>query len=302
MLDNLFWAADEDLKEVAISFSIEAVSFPFIPKGFKPDSSDNLNKEYQERHLNTEIASGGYNYGYVSQTSGNNGATGHEGRGWEYGDYNIYQKVYNTNICEQNLLRSCNGDFMLLSVVFTDPVPAEWACILPHTILKHSLYFHCGPFITDPVVDTISWLYDNTRGEMRRYPFINSTSSNSGNSQDMMDKSIDVAYRPTFNHYPENIPYVDQWEPNPYYYNSGITPPGGSINYYPSAELSSYCNSCPTYPVYYDMQSQNPTEGEFYNYHDDYPNAQFTSDYVHPPAYALLDAPFKLSSRLLRGI
>lgn len=188
LLDNLFWAADEDLKEVAISFSIEAVSFPFIPKGFKPDSSDNLNKEYQERHLNTEIASGGYNYGYVSQTSGNNGATGHEGRGWVYGDYNIYQKVYNTNICEQNLLRSCNGDFMLLSVVFTDPVPAEWACILPHTILKHSLYFHCGPFITDPVVDTISWLYDNTRGEMRRYPFINSTSSNSGNSQETSKK------------------------------------------------------------------------------------------------------------------
>lgn len=57
LLDHLFWATDDDLKEVAISFSIEAVSFPFIPKGFKPDRSDNLNKEYQVRHLNTEIAS-----------------------------------------------------------------------------------------------------------------------------------------------------------------------------------------------------------------------------------------------------
>lgn len=69
---------------------------------------------------------------------------------------------------------------------------------LPHTILKHTIKLHCGPNSTDPVITSISFYYDNTRGRMRYYPFKASNTSPSGPSE------YDIVFRPSII---SNIPY-----------------------------------------------------------------------------------------------
>ena len=73
----------------------------------------------------------------------------------------------------------------------------------PHTILKHTITIHCGSDEknNDPVT-SISWYYDNTRGRMRYYPFIN-TNSNAGPIE------YDIIYFPDFLGYSYNYGNTD---------------------------------------------------------------------------------------------
>ena len=43
--------------------------------------------------------------------------------------------------------------------------------VYPHTVLKHTLYVHCGNSIQNEIIDSLVITIDHTRGEMKRYPF-----------------------------------------------------------------------------------------------------------------------------------
>ena len=69
-------------------------------------------------------------------------------------------------------------DQTLASQAFGESVPLFYGQndkILPHTVIKHTVYVHCGPLTYSPPYPDIeysfSWTYDNTRGRMRYYPF-----------------------------------------------------------------------------------------------------------------------------------
>lgn len=42
----------------------------------------------------------------------------------------------------------------------------------PYSVLKHTIYIHCGPdYKIDPIIDSLIYIIDSTRGRMRYYPF-----------------------------------------------------------------------------------------------------------------------------------
>ena len=76
--------------------------------------------------------------------------------------------------------------------------------------------------IESQVIDSLSWVYDNTRGKMNEYPFIISE------GQDFSvinNQYLDVCFRPIFHDYPipNYIPYYIPLTNNVDYYNSGIS-------------------------------------------------------------------------------
>ena len=290
-LDKLYWAVQDEYEDAAISFSMEAVSFPFIPEDFSPDYPNILNVAGQTRVLNTAPASSTYDYGVIESLEGINDADGYKGWGWQYGDYKIYQKVYNENICDKDdMYVKCNGDYGLISEAYKDDPYGDAQCLIPHTVMRHTVYFHCGDSITDPVIDSLSWLYDNTRGIMRKYPFHEPIQDKSQETL-LINHILDVAFRPTFHDYPiaNSIPYYPPFTSNGVaadYYYSGFTPSGGSVDYFPPSEVYDNWNICGSYPLYF--KETNPQTGSLISYHN---SNDFESSFVHPPPYALLDAP-----------
>lgn len=59
---------------------------------------------------------------------------------------------------------------------------------LPHTAIKHTIYLICNS--SHNIIDSISWVYDNTRGRMRYYPFSNNVIGGTNNG------IYDVHFRP----------------------------------------------------------------------------------------------------------
>lgn len=290
-LDKLYWAylPDEEIPDRAISLGMEIVSFPFIPDAFNPNGQNNLSNA--DRNLNMRVIADGY-YTNITTTVGGNGASHYEGEGWDYGDYYIYSKVYNVNPCDLTPgNKPCYGDYGLMTEVYghNNYISAgdETKCMLPHTVIKHTLYFHCGPFLSDPIIDSLSWIYDNTRGTMKNYPFI----PNDRNQQ--KHPLIDVTFRPTFINVPSYWPYIAI--SNQSIYSSGLdTLIGntGSVDYFPPSAVSAY-NICGTptnnLPLFY-YEPGNADQYSFHCQHYEYP-PYFHSDLVHPPSYMLLDAP-----------
>lgn len=287
-LDKFYWNNRDDignpLESAAVSFSIEVVSFPFIPDGFDPDQNNNFSSS-EVRNLNTDIVTDGFYYGNLF--SNNSPHENYKGWGWQFGDYRVFQKLYNINTCDfKPGYYMCEGDYGLISQVYANLLFANYydQCHLPHTVLKHTLYFHCGTSIDDDIIDSISWVYDNTRGAMREYPFYNPTMK----YPEMNTKTIDVAFRPTF-------PDVLVWNYNPpnlnnlFFYDSGLEESTGSVDYFPPNEIIPYYwSACSTsYPLYYDPNPGPP----YYTMQTDYYNNSFLSELVHPPSYTLLDAP-----------
>lgn len=289
-LDKFFWncysGGANQFQPAAISFSIEAVSFPFIPIG----ELNNIHQN-QERLLNTNQVTDHKEYGYIESKNEDTGEVYYKGIGWIYDDYKIYQKLYNHRNCDESIYFMCSGDYGLVSQAFYNPLDPNYEeqCNLPHTILKHTLYFHCGPTTEYPVIDEISWIYDNTRGAMKEYPF------------DIPDQRppdinppIDVVFRPTFQgqSFGDCISYFPEWLENSGYYESGASQNSGSINYFPSSEMNGKHNLCTgyPYPLYYDINNPPPPQqgGSFTSWPD---LDHYTSTFVHPPPFALLDAP-----------
>ncbi len=179
-LDKFFWNNHQDrpLESATTSFSIEVVSFPFIPENFDPETNNNFFQE-QVRTLNTDIASE-YHLQYYT-VDNPTPFPDYAGIGWQFGGYNVFKKLDNINNCDDEENYKCRGDYGLISQVYANGLVHGWdqQCHLPHTILKHTIYFHCGESIEDDIIDSISWVYDNTRGAMRSYPFCGGCKLNS---------------------------------------------------------------------------------------------------------------------------
>lgn len=154
---------------------------------------------------------------------------------------------------------------------------------LPHTIIKHTVYLHCDNTTTSDVISQFSFYYDNTRGRMRFYPFLNDNASTSYPAQ-----AWDVVFKP------ELIvePYLNQ--PSLSYYNlNGYTNSnwfdnGGTINYFPFLSASNSCNNS-LFP---------PNDGANFYYGDINSYNGLPTDFIY---YYPFPGPFTLYSTFLRN-
>jgi hypothetical protein len=114
----------------------------------------------------------------------------------------------------------------------------------PHTVIKHTLNYHCGSSIQDDIIVSLSWVYDNTRGRMRYYPFQSRTHNIIGQSP-----AYDIAFFPEVL-FDYNIVYDYNQIENKSWIDDG------TLNYFPYSEiLPTPCNQL-LYPYpssyYYD--------------------------------------------------
>jgi hypothetical protein len=279
-LDKLFWQMDTRYEDAAKSLSIQAVSFPFIPKALSHNDINSSNMHNETSRVFGVQNMNGYNHGYLEQT-GNNYS--YKGLGWQYGNWKIYSKIENTYTFASGNNFMCDGDYGLISAGFVEPIVYDNYddCWLPHTILKHTIYFHCGTDITDPIIDSIWWIYDNTRGKMKTYPFAD---ENGDLNLTLINNIVDVCFRPTFINGNILYGYINS---NTSIYNSGVTDSTGSVNYFPAGEIHYQYNTCANYPLYH---SPGNPDGA-YQHSNLYGNSYYFVDFVHPPEYVLLDAP-----------
>ena len=122
--------------------------------------------------------------------------------------------------------------------------------VLPHTILKHTLYIHCNSSIYSSVADSIVWFYDNTRGMMRYYPFCPANSK----TQYSNSSIYDIVFTPNLIHLTDcpstNNGICDP--PNNYLINNqhfyslnqqNYFTNYNTINYFPYLEITDLCGS-----------------------------------------------------------
>jgi len=141
--------------------------------------------------------------------------------------------------------------------------------ILPHTAIEQTINIHCGPLITDNIISSIKWVYDNTRGKMNEYPFV-ATNYNLGAQPGKYDQIF--------------IPQIVQ---NQYLFDYDISKkisyqilPYETINYFPYNEIPPA--GCLTIPrpssIYQDFFATNSNLP--YTYYYIYPN--YNALYTHP--------------------
>ena len=169
-----------------------------------------------------------------------------------------------------------NGeDQTLASYAFGKSVPLAYGTtdrIMPHTVIKHTVYVHCGVLTSiapyPPILYSFSWIYDNTRGRMRYYPFCPCNSCPST----CTEQYYDIAFTP-------EILYRKN-SPGHYYSESDntIILPDGTLDYYPYDDLPSIapCNMSQTFI---------PANGSLYAV-----NANISAHPYFPP-YSLISAP-----------
>ena len=162
--------------------------------GLDPYGANNFST-HEDRVLTTDFIDDNYEYGEMYSDNAA-GLTDYHGIGWEFGDYRIFQKIYNLNTCDASTTFECEGDYGLISQVYAGSILANYyqQCHLPHTILKHTLYFHCTEQGTNEIIDSVWWLYDNTRGTMKKYPFCTPPTDHLS----IEPIVYDVCFRPTF--------------------------------------------------------------------------------------------------------
>lgn len=92
----------------------------------------------------------------------------------------LFSKGFQDDISMSDYARLASTDFTLS----TPPVGRD---LFPHTALKHTYYLHCGSLITDPVIDSFSFVIDHTRGMTSKYPY---TANNDESDQSTHDIAI----------------------------------------------------------------------------------------------------------------
>lgn len=137
----------------------------------------------------------------------------------------------------------------LISAAFNNGATTVGRSQLPHTILKQTLYIHCGgdPFVKD-YVDSISWYYDNTRGRMRYYPFFNDNTHNSSSGSNVVH---DVLFYPEFIY----LKTTNGGQDHPYNFNQqNALLNYNALNYFPYNEIEaqSFCSISQAQKPIYD--------------------------------------------------
>jgi len=271
VLNYLHWA---NLTSKYVSYSFECVSFPFIPKCFPYclDGSDEVREFFaiSEPHIpfdNYPIG-GGESYPV-------------SGLGWLYLDRPIFRITEPIGfLCASGVAEAhwISQETTLTSCAYCDVPNTVGKLFLPHTIIKINLNVHEGNTIGTDIAMQISWIYDNTRGRMRNYPFKNINSS--GNLHKVQ---YDVLFVPVFHYrgYPDATLHSYNEQSNSDWY-TGAFPSDmnltaeGSINYYHPEDLDYF-----EYPYV-------PTSN--------FDQIDFPSIFYYPASYSLLAAPVTNSS------
>lgn len=132
---------------------------------------------------------------------------------------------------------------ILVSRSFTSDSYLAGRNVFPHTVLKFTVNLHCGVNITDDIVDSFSWVYDNTRGMMRCYPFYDSNLASS------TSEKHDVLFAPLLvedDKFAVGADFVNLYSrTDNYNSNTGGTITGGTIDYFPFTEtITNGNNGC----------------------------------------------------------
>jgi|GEM_PF-2671304 hypothetical protein len=239
--------------DIAVSYSIEAVSFPFIPSGFfTTGDADNstvrnlvipLQATYGTVHCGESNASGfGWN-GVLYHKTSNMPFKNGNGEAW---DITLASNSYYSTSGY-----SCNSLSMYI----------------PHTVLKITINIHEGNSISSPILYSIPYYVDNTRGKLRNYPFISTNST--GASVESYDFLI----------LPKIITKTDFQSQTYHYYNTNSNQTlyaGGTINYFLPLNSENTPTSTPLYPEYQEYSTR------FFNI--DPPNIY---EYLYPAPFCI---------------
>lgn len=221
--------------QYAKSYSIEVVSFPFIPDEFTSTSNTR----------NLTIPNPLTFNGIDSWVGAISGLTlpiykMHSNQSFLSDPISNY---YSTESINSIHVQSSEFPSSLISVGFeSQSFQIVDRIIYPHSILKHTIYIHCGPNLSDPIIDKLEFIIDHTRGTMRKYPFVNSNFN--GGSATTHDITVFPLLVLDYNDYDETTLSTDLNDP----YHNYI--PIDAINYFPYLEPDpSVCsNFCPAIP------------------------------------------------------
>lgn len=171
VLDKLFWISNLFSSPICISFQYELVSFPFVIDcaftggcGYNCSPSIPLNYS-DERKLSMPEFPGVYSS---------------IDKAWIYPQYGGFTPILYIQTPLRKFFGQASSDgnnpgHVLASRAFSsNTLWYDSRANLPHSILKVNLNLHCGSDITGTIINSLSFVYDNTRGRMRFYPFYES--------------------------------------------------------------------------------------------------------------------------------
>ena len=255
------------------SVKIELVSFPFVPICL-PDcfSTTNFSRQLENFDLNL------YNtFPHQVSYSGVNAV----GKASQYNTMNIFTKVkYDLND-QYTCVHGYPTDLMTADYITN--IYNGYKIFLPHSILKYTLYIR-DPNDIESVIDSISWVVDNTRGRMRNYPFSDSNLPNTGPAY------YDVTIFPMIQ-YHETAFGGHSYEnnSNSIWYESPETDlDNGSINFFPFSDIVNSPYLDPEYLLYPDPENLD-------DYVYNFKNTQL-DQFIHPPPYCIVNPTIRNSS------
>ncbi|MCD4746544.1 MAG: T9SS type A sorting domain-containing protein [Bacteroidales bacterium] len=241
----LHWYAD--YCNYAKSFKVEAVSFPFIPTCY-PGC----------------IGTTGRTFNVIDNDYGDITFDEWTGKGWDWNEWIIFSEL------DIHPLEQQSGNYMaLLSTAFVTYLPSQSRVLLPHTVIKHTIYIHEFTSHDDNIVDSLVWIYDNTRGRMKFYPFYRSNVSQAGNPG-----RFDVMFNPKINCDEGGHLWWGEVSNDNWYNSPPLTYNNGSINYFPKIDNKP--------PPFYPLNNCN--------------FLLYNCVGIHPPEYSLLFSPLRNSN------
>lgn len=151
--------------------------------------------------------------------------------------------------------------------------------VLPQSVIKHTIKIHCddSPSNLDEAYE-MSFVYDNTRGRMRWYPFKEDNHDNASSPQ------YDLMLRPVMHLQPETVPPTDFLIPFDETSNSDWFD-NGSISYFPCDDIPGTCTGLGEAP---DCSN------------DDFLHYDGTNSFI-PMFLSIYPSPYSLLSGLLFG-
>jgi hypothetical protein len=239
-----------------ISYQIEVVSFPFVPDCFSFGSSTSSCMDGSTDRDFVTLADS--ELGQINHASG-------VGYGWQDNGWAIYRESDPDGFLGGGYSQP-NG---LVSNFYCAGVPSSTnRKLFPHTVLKHTLNLHDEA--GEEIIDSISWLYDLTRGRMRNYPF------NESNVCSVHMPQYDVIYFPRVNYDPVDSHVYYGYDDNSSWYTSPAAVNTGSINYYPASDIQ--------WPLIDDFLYPPYPFGVFEG---------MDNLWIHPAPYTLIHSPLR---------
>ncbi len=155
--------------------------------------------------------------------------------------------------------------------------------VWPHTVIKHTVNLHCGGTPTSSnILDAFSWYYDNTRGQMRWYPFASANIPNGTQAifdeifipEIIFNQGVDTQGGLFEHSYDETITPTD------------IIMPLGTINYFKYMDFQSQFNNvCSSILLPSSTDLLRNANGTFFNFPFATPYTVLSSPLRHEYGY-----------------